>query len=590
MAHWLRGPCAWLASAVPLLLTLSWLAPTSQWRNDLGLVRGLGFIPIGGEGLISAVLAQGASLLPVGGRVLRAAIPGALASAVAGQLIYGFTLRVLDKNSPAPRLSPLLALVTAWAVVLGPRWQSEATLAGGAVPAVTLVLAATAVRFRYRLDERCWFGFGCLMGLAALEQRLAGLACLALLGVDAALMRQLPSGRQLLLLFGAVAGVATFGLLPFWFQPQSGGIWTDWGRELARLSSTETALPVAGTLAAWFEAVGLVVAVAALGGALWGISRPRIRPWFLPLLTFPLLDVVLPAAPDSPLTNPSVVVIDLLALTVLMVTAALGAHLLSLVLDRGRIPFGKPAQALLVVFSLTLVLARLEESQAQADAQLSGAAEAWTDEALASLPPQSLLMVRSEPAAWRLWASRVARGERPDVTVVPLPLLNRGDTAARLLALEPHLAPLVRELRVSGRPSEYALSALADARPLFLEFDPRWDRRLLDHVLPHPFWMRFSPHALGRSDRNAVLREGRDAFTRVLHVAQQPEPDRATLRMLSTRAREQVVMLAALGDRKSALSLVDELSVLPSEQGFARSMSDQLKAKQRGVDWLALLQ
>lgn len=590
MAHWLRGPCAWLASAVPLLLTLSWLAPASQWRDDLGLVRGLGFIPIGGEGLLSAVLVQGASLLPVGSRVLRAAIPGALATAAAGQLIYGFALRVLDKNSPAPRLSPLLALVTAWAVVLGPRWQSEATIAGGAALAATLVLAAASVRFRFRLDGRCWFGFGCLVGLAALEQRLAGLACLTLLGVDAALLRQLPTGRQLLQFVGAILGVVTFGLLPFWFQPQSGGIWTDWGRELARLSSTEAALAGKGTVDSWFEAVGLVVGVAALAGVLWGISRPRIRPWLLPLLSFPLLDMVLPANSQSPLTSQSTAVVDLLALTVLMLAAALGAHLLALVLDRGRIPLAKPAQVLLVVFSLTLVLARLEESQAQADTQTAGAAEAWTDEALASLPPQSLLMVRSEPAAWRLWASRVARGERPDVTVVPLPLLNRGDTAARLLALEPHLAPLVRELRITGRPSEYALSTLADARPLFLEFDPSWDRRLLDHVLPHPFWMRFLPHALGRSDRVAVLSEGRHAFSRVLHVAQERESDAATLSMLTTRAREQVVMLAALGDRKSALSLVEELSALPTEQRFSTSMSERLKAKERGVDWLALLQ
>src|SRR5690606_21430092 len=67
-------------------------------------------------------------------------------------------------------------------------------------------------------------------------------------------------------------------------------------------------------------------------------------------------------------------------------------------------------------------------------------------------------------AAFRVWAARVARGERPDLLVVPLPLLHRGDTTARLLALEPRLGPLIRELRVSGKPSEYALSSLEIGR------------------------------------------------------------------------------------------------------------------------------
>src|SRR5688572_3395581 len=77
--HWLRGACPWLAVVVPLFVALTGLAPASQWRNDVAIVRTLGFVPIGAEGVVSAVLAQCASLLPLGGRVLRAALPAALA-------------------------------------------------------------------------------------------------------------------------------------------------------------------------------------------------------------------------------------------------------------------------------------------------------------------------------------------------------------------------------------------------------------------------------------------------------------------------------------------------------------------------------
>ena len=589
LAHWLAGPSAVLSWVVPLLVTLGRLAPTSQWRDDVAIVRGLGFIPIGGEGVISGVLAQGAALLPIGGRVLRAAVPSALATAVAAALIYGFARRLLDKNALSPRLGPLLALVATWSVVLGPAWQAESTVAGGASVGAALVLAAAALRFRFRFDARGWLGFGLVLGLATLESRSAGLACLVLLAADSAQLRQLPSARELVLLLGGACLVVALGLLPFVARPLRGGIWLDFDGELARLTAAQ-ALPVESTLQAWFSLAGPATITGAALGGLWALWRRVTRPWLLPLLAFPLLDLCLPAAAPDGLAEGLGGPLRLLALATLSLAAVLAAHTLALALDRARVPFARPVQALVVVFCLVLVLVTAEESGQLTDRQANGAAESWTDEALGSLPRDSLLMVRSEPAAFRLWAARVARGERPDLTVVALPLLNRGDSAARLLQLEPNLAPLIRELRMTGMPSEYALSSLADARPLYLEFDPSWDRRLLEHVLPHPFWLEFAPHALGRSDRTAALEEGREAFTRVMQAASKPLPDKATLSVLGTGAREQAVLLAALGDRDSAAALVERLELVPEQGAFVSAMQAHLSAKRRGVDWLRLLQ
>jgi hypothetical protein len=310
----------------------------------------------------------------------------------------------------------------------------------------------------------------------------------------------------------------------------------------------------------------------------------------MPLLALPLLDLLLPVSPESALANAANAPVELLARAVLMLSAALALHTLALGLAQARLPLASAAQVLLVVFSFTFVLMRTDASAQLTERQAQRAAESWTDEALGSLPGRSLLMVRSEPAAWRLWAASSTRGERPDLTVLPLPLLDRGDTAARLLELEPHLAPLIRELRVTGRPSEFALSSLADARPLYVEFDPRWDHRLLEHLLPRPFWMRFTPHALGRSDRTAALEAGRAPFERVLDRARHPLPDPATLEMLAACAREQAVMLAAVGDHQSALGLAAALSELPSEAEFVATLRSRLENKQRGVDWVALLE
>jgi hypothetical protein len=199
--------------------------------------------------------------------------------------------------------------------------------------------------------------------------------------------------------------------------------------------------------------------------------------------------------------------------------------------------------------------------------------------------------VRSEAVAWRLWAARHARGERPDLVVVPVPLLTRGSVAASLLRDEPALAPLIRDLVISGRPTEYALSTLADARPLYVELDPGWDRRLVHHLVPRPLWLGFAPHALGRSDRTTALGRAERAFERTLAVAKTPDfTDQATLSVLATRAREQAVVMASLGDRDNVRELLAGLREIDPNDPVAHEIEARLHDTRRGgVDVVGLI-
>jgi len=121
--HWLDATCAWLALAIPLGLTLLRASPSPQWRDDLAVVRGLGLVPVGGEGTLSSVLMQLASLLPIGGRLLRASLVSALGLAAASWLIFTLTRQILDANGRTPRLTPALALAAALTATLAPTWQ-----------------------------------------------------------------------------------------------------------------------------------------------------------------------------------------------------------------------------------------------------------------------------------------------------------------------------------------------------------------------------------------------------------------------------------------------------------------------------------
>ena len=50
---------------------------------------------------------------------------------------------------------------------------------------------------------------------------------------------------------------------------------------------------------------------------------------------------------------------------------------------------------------------------------------------------------------------------------------------SRLLAEEPALAPLLRDIALTNRPGEYALSTLADARSLYVELDATSDENVI---------------------------------------------------------------------------------------------------------------
>jgi len=336
-------------------------------------------------------------------------------------------------------------------------------------------------------------------------------------------------------------------------------------------------------LSAWLSDVGLISFAFALGGLVIGLWRKNTRGSVAPLFALVLADLAIPVSRVSVLVPDAFGALRLLAIVALGVTAALAVQSSAVALTRARIPFAEPAGVLLVVFDFTLVFIGAEDSAFAADRRGEAAAQVWTDAALSQLPTDGMLLVRSEAVAWRLLASRIIRGERPDVVVVPMPLLERGNVRSRLLATESALAPLIREVALTGRPSEYALSTLSDARPLYVEFDPAFPHALLEHLVPQAFFMHFAPEPLGRSDREAGLLEGQEDFQRVLAATEHDGGhDLATRSVLLAESHESALVAAALGDRKSIESVLATVHQLDPQDGLARDIQAELTRKPRG--------
>ncbi len=592
--RWFEAGGGWIAAGIALVVTLWRVSAAAQWRDDLAVVRSLGLVPVGGEGLVTTLLAQLAALLPVGGRLMRVGAVSAVGVAATAALLYELTRRLLEHNARAPALGAALALAAALMATLCPSWQLEGTVAGGASVAVALALSTLLLRpDASTSDARAWLGCGLLLGLTWMESHVAGVVTLVAAAVQVVVLRELPPRRGLALLGGGVAIVVAFGATLTLLRPFAVRAWVDLGYDPFGLGliAVDAAAERTGAFEAWLAELGVVSLVIAAAAAVWGLVRARTRWLLAPLLVFVLADALFPASRISVVVADPMGAVRLLALAGLAVGTALGVHTIALGLQKVKVPMARPAAVLLVVFDFTLVLVAAEDSAYVANRRGDYAAEVWTDEAIDALPPQSLVLVRSHSIAWRLWAARVVRGERPDVVVVPVHLLGRGSVARRLITLEPALTDLVKDVAISGRPGEYSLSTLADQRPLYVELNPEWDERLREHLVPQAIWMRFSPHALGRSDRRLALQVGIERFERVRSVAAEPAAEhRATLAVLGVGLRDQALALASLGDREGLEQTLEICEELDDEDPLVAELRARMTKRRRGrVDVAGLL-
>ncbi|WP_437779144.1 hypothetical protein [Sorangium sp. So ce1097] len=623
---WLDRSLAFLSAALPFGLSVARAASSGQWREDLTAVRDLGLVAVGVGGGLSTALSQALSLLPLGPRTFRTALGSALALALASRLLHEMVRRLLleaarpaslpglallrrlrgDAPAPqgaegaapqgaegaapqgavSPRLASALAAIAVLTAALSPTWQREATVGGGAMLATCCALATIALAAlcaeQARHAGRAWIGLGALLGATFAESPPAGLAALAASWAMFLVRRGVggrsadapiagPPRRMLVAAAGAGALTAALLLAPLVLRPLAPRAWADIGRALTAgsLAALDVASARTTALAAWSHEIGVVSLLIAAAGLTLALLRPRARWLVAPFLALLALDTLLPARAAGVLSADPLTPLRSLAVAAIAVGSALGAHAAVRALLDTRVPFSRSGAALLVVFQLTLVALTSEEAGFAADRSEQTAAEVWTDEAYGSLDPKSAILVRSPAIAWRVWAARITRGERPDVLVIPIPLLDRGHVAASLLEEERKLLPLLRDFALSGEPSEFALSTLADVRPLYVELDPSWSRRLLGHLNVAGIWLEYAPQPLGASDRKLATAQSIVPIRRVLEsLSVAAVPDTSTAAVLASTMRGQSNVVSLLGERVVAQSYLDRLRELAAQDPF----------------------
>lgn len=465
-------------------------------------------------------------------------------------------------------INPFLALLASLIATLSPPLLREASVGGGVTVALALALT---VMLRWNQenaqDLRAWIGLGAGIAVVAAENAVIAPVLGLVLLVQGVLLHAKFSEKSLKYAVGGFVAVALLIAIPAVLRPLAPSSWISVGlaHGFGGLQSLDVRSLQGRGLGVWISQIGIFAFVLSCLGLIFGLRRASMRWLVAPFLVPLLLDSLAP--PSSGLLGLDIFgPLRMFSLCAASVLAVLAVQEISLFFRSSKLPFARPSGILVVAFYATLTAVVAEDGVHQADRSRNIAAEVWTDLALEQLPPSALILTRSEALQWRLWAARLGSGMRPDVAVVPVPLLGQRKVAAALLREEPALATLLREISATGSPSEFGLSTVADVRPLFLELEPHEDRKLASHTTSESLWLRFAPQPYGLSDRRVGQTAATTAFYRVVAAARREEPhDEATLEVLAVHARSLAIASALVRDRESTQQALLQLAALRRE-------------------------
>lgn len=562
---------------VPFLSGLWHQKDEALYRTDAAILQMLGGEP-SVWGSVSALVGRLMSALPIGDVMGRAAAASAFALGISGALLFALCLRLLRREGNTSGHDTWLALGASWVATATLPALTESTIFGGGALGLCLGLgwitlesdgaprAGRPMRGALRgvivvgtfvespplaaglllatFVPRFWGGFGRapVSNVHPPERRFDGSGLGFVLGASVTLLA-LVAGEVLRAAPGSLAGMLGHAL-PTW-QAQ--------GERLSPL------WPV--------HELGFLWSGAALVGAFCLAWRRSPALW-LPLGLI-LLDLAIAMPNDagwlSMQFSPARAALHLTAIALLAPLGALGLRTLALLGSAVRLPGSRVGAGLLTTLGVAAAFAGVEEAANVAERTTSLAIRASGEELLRHLPPESLIIATSAQVARRFRAAQ-ARGERPDVLIVPLDLLGDASRFGALVRREPALERLVVDLNVAGAPSEEALYRLTDVRPVFVEPDPKWEPRLLSHLEPGPLLARYSPHTLSGPERRLIYAREERAFHELVELTHGGvEGDPSTRKLLLGRHQALRAAIQRAGD--SATAELMALASLQSESG-----------------------
>lgn len=505
-----RAWCASLSWAVPLGAAVLLAGNAMGYYDAPSLAAsgaGLGVTHPPGHPLWVA-LAAVASLVPIGTVALRIALLGGVCLAATGlavfHLAHRFVGAVLARGPLPPHAGAVTALVSmsaAWGATLGVASMRQATRVEVYALALALCVGVLAVLCAPSLSRAARVRLAVvLLGLAGCNHTFIALsampAALALLALD--LWRDAPRARRFVL---AALPLAALSLVPYLLLPLRARaaaslvrvntfgdfVWTVTARTFQKNvggggvgTFSEHLLACVDWAGRSLTPLTLAAAFAGLVLGLWRWrGRSTARDMALVLGGTVALSFTARAALGFVADNPDAAGYLAPAIALLAVLAAA----LPASVWRALVLAPPPPRGPSPVARATLFAALVLGPCAAPLLGLAGAAWATASDrghgpalmvaaTLDPAPPRAVLLAYSPDSVFRLRYAQRVEGERPDVTVVPVPFVAYPGMTNTLLVRDAALLPLVRDYLSRGEGRFETLLELASARPLRGEIDP----------------------------------------------------------------------------------------------------------------------
>ena len=273
--------------------------------------------------------------------------------------------------------------------------------------------------------------------------------------------------------------------------------------------------------------------------------------------------------------NPDAIAYFMLSYAAVAVFAAFAAGvLLSAVAEAvPNRPKLAPAFAVVLVLCSTLQVARSSEASSL---RTFADTDVFDDGLRRTLPARAVVLAHNPQTIFRYWGGEAEEGNRPDVTMVPLPLLTYPKLVDNFIKNEPELKPLLRSYVLDGRLSAAELQSLAALRPVFVEMDVRVDREMMDLIVPGQLYQRVLTADTTDADESSAMRTHAELWADIYTRIGQPiEPHTKT--QLLWRHYADSLYFAAVGDIHAARRTVAAGLALNPHARELQMLRDALK-------------
>ncbi|MDP3276307.1 MAG: DUF2723 domain-containing protein [Deltaproteobacteria bacterium] len=468
-------PWTWaaIATLVPTLVAVLLAGDGAGWLDSPELAtsaQGLGITHPPGHPLWVILGALACGLIPVGSAAFRLTILSAALLGLLGRATYELTFRLsrdLGGGGVSPRIRATLALSASLSATLGPTAMRQATrpevYALAALLAIAPIALLTVRGISPSVRARLAFGIAAL-GLA--NHHFIAITAMPALGATFVrhVKRVGPRRAVVPLSIALVSALSLYALLPLRAHARASLPRPQNLAEILEVASARTFAKNTGagvpqgaaeriadvldTLSHGLTPFGILAGLMGL----WLARRSRLTArlhagrlvWVL------VVGVIARAWLGFTRDNPDAAGYLLPASVALAtLSAAFTAGSLKIIRDAPAAPQGPSRtmrvvlMVLLVALPTTLPLWHLPASWLASQEDRASAPTTLSLSPLASAPPRAVLLAHDPQTIFRLRYAQIVEGERPDVLVIPVPLLGYPGLVTEILRLDPGLAPVL---------------------------------------------------------------------------------------------------------------------------------------------------